>query len=212
MKPLSHAQSRNLAGDGLTEVAADREDVGKFEGWLHGLALGFASVCGVHCLLTPVLLILFPIIGSTFFVDESFHLWMLLAVVPTTVIAVFLGCRRHKDKYVFLLALAGLVMITVAAVWGHGHELHSAMLDHQHGEHCEHHDHAHPGGHGSELHHHDHSKGSHSHANAEHGAHGHTHRAWATWLTVIGALLMVGSHFRNHRLCRSAHCCHDHEH
>lgn len=192
MKPLAQAPAHHLADKDLPAPLPGKESFGRTEGWLHKLAIGFAGVCGVHCLLTPVLLILFPIIGSTFFVEESFHLWMLLAVVPTTVIAVFLGCRRHKDKYVFLLALTGLSLIIAAAVWGHGHELHSVLLD---GEAvvCEH------------EHHGDHD---HSH----HHERGHAHSAWATWFTVIGAVFMVGGHFRNHRLCRSAHCCHGHDH
>lgn len=144
------------------------------KGWLDKLAIGFAGVCGIHCLLSPVLLVLFPIIGSTFFVNEQFHLWLLLAVVPTTVIAITLGCRKHKDKYVFLLSSLGLVLIVIAAVWGHGHELHNLLS-------------------GGEL-----------------KPDRHAHEAWATWVTVAGAFLMVSGHFRNYRLCRTDHCTHEH--
>lgn len=193
MKPLAQAPVHNLSDKDLSAPISSKENFSRMEGWMHNLAIGFAGVCGVHCLLTPVLLILFPIIGSTFFVEESFHLWMLLAVVPTTVLAVFLGCRRHKDKYVFLLALTGLSLIVVAAVWGHGHELHSVLGGEQ-AVVCDHEHH-----------------GEHDHTDS-HGVEGHTHSAWATWFTVVGALLMVGGHFRNHRLCRSDHCCHGHDH
>ena len=52
--------------------------------WLDRLGVGMALICAVHCLLTPVLIVLLPIIASSFWVDSEFHLWMLLMVVPLT--------------------------------------------------------------------------------------------------------------------------------
>jgi len=69
----------------------------------------------------PVLLIAFPLVGSSFFVDLAFHQWMLLAVLPTTGLAILLGCRQHKDLRVFLLSIGGFALLCFAA-FGHGHE------------------------------------------------------------------------------------------
>ncbi len=86
-------------------------------GWLDSLAISMSVICAVHCLLTPVLLALLPIISTTFWVHENFHLWMVFLVVPTTSIAVFMGCRKHKDKVVACLSLSGLAFILFIAIY-----------------------------------------------------------------------------------------------
>ena len=77
-------------------------------GWLDSLAISMSVICAIHCLLTPVLIVLFPILTTTFWVHKDFHLWMLLFVLPITSFAVFLGCRKHRDKLVLTLGAFGL--------------------------------------------------------------------------------------------------------
>ena len=77
-------------------------------GWLDSLAISTSAICAVHCLLTPILIIVFPILATTFWVHQNFHLWMLLFVLPTTSLAIFLGCRKHRDKFVVSLSAIGL--------------------------------------------------------------------------------------------------------
>ena len=86
-------------------------------GWLDSLAIGFSVLCAIHCLLTPVLLVVMPILGSTIWVDENFHLWMILFVVPTTTLAVFMGCRKHKDKAVVAFSVAGVALLVSVALY-----------------------------------------------------------------------------------------------
>jgi hypothetical protein len=86
-------------------------------GWLDSLAIGMSMVCAVHCLLTPVLVVLLPIVATTFWVHQDFHMWMILFVVPTTSVAIFMGCRRHKDKAVLLLSLIGLSLLVCVAAY-----------------------------------------------------------------------------------------------
>ena len=86
-------------------------------GWLDSLAISMSVICAVHCLLTPVLLALLPIISTTFWVHENFHLWMVFLVVPTTSLAVFMGCRKHKDKVVAGLSITGLAFILFIAIY-----------------------------------------------------------------------------------------------
>ncbi len=76
-------------------------------------SLFFAGVCAVHCFVVPVALILFPVVGSAvaFEFEEVFHELMLFAVIPISTIAVFLGCRRHKDLSVIVLVVVGLCFI-----------------------------------------------------------------------------------------------------
>ena len=98
--------------------------------WLDSLAIGMAMICAVHCLVTPLLVAVLPIIATTFWVSSNFHLWMLLFVLPTTGTAVFLGCRKHKDKIVLGLGLGGLALLTGTTIY--------EMMTHvePHCEHC----------------------------------------------------------------------------
>jgi multisubunit Na+/H+ antiporter MnhC subunit len=64
-----------------------------------------------------LLISLLPIISTTFWVHENFHLWMVFLVVPTTSLAVFMGCRKHKDKLVAALSITGLAFILFIAVY-----------------------------------------------------------------------------------------------
>ncbi|MEM1212609.1 MAG: MerC domain-containing protein [Planctomycetota bacterium] len=86
-------------------------------GWLDSLAIGASVVCAVHCLVTPVVLVALPVIATTVWVDANFHLWMLGLVLPTSTAAVFLGCRKHQDKAVVGLCLAGLAVLTAMALY-----------------------------------------------------------------------------------------------
>jgi len=83
------------------------------------LAITLAGACGIHCLLTPVLLIAFPILAGSFFVGEAFHYWMLGATLPATTLAACLGCRKHRDGWVAGWAIGGLSILFFAAFLGH---------------------------------------------------------------------------------------------
>jgi hypothetical protein len=85
-------------------------------GWLDSLAIGMSALCAVHCLLTPVLVVALPVLATTLWVQHDFHLWMMLFVLPTSGIAVFLGCRKHRDRATFLLSVVGLSLLAWVAV------------------------------------------------------------------------------------------------
>lgn len=85
-------------------------------------SISLAGLCAAHCFLTPAALILFPVVGSTFLSEEIFHELMLLLVVPASVIAIFLGCRRHKDLNVIMLGVLGLCFLLVGAFAATGYE------------------------------------------------------------------------------------------
>ncbi|MBJ7527367.1 MAG: MerC family mercury resistance protein [Sphingomonadaceae bacterium] len=45
---------------------------------LDRFAIGLSSLCLVHCLAAPLMLLLLPAAGLGFALPESFHIWMLL--------------------------------------------------------------------------------------------------------------------------------------
>lgn len=70
---------------------------------LDRLAIALAGLCLVHCLLTPIALVLFPMLAATSVADEQFHTMLLWLVLPASLVALALGCRRHKDHLVISL-------------------------------------------------------------------------------------------------------------
>jgi len=76
-------------------------------------------LCAAHCLLLPVALVIVPALAVNTFGDERFHQWILLAVLPTSLIALTLGCRRHRHFSVMAAGLIGLSILTLAAFQGH---------------------------------------------------------------------------------------------
>lgn len=86
-------------------------------GWLDRIAIIMAVACGIHCLITPILLVALPILGTTFWGSANFHLWMLGFVLPTTALASIAGCRKHKNKAVAALAIGGVSLLATATLW-----------------------------------------------------------------------------------------------
>ncbi len=78
-------------------------------------SMSLAGICAVHCFLMPMVLILFPVLGSTFLFEEIFHELMILLVIPASLVAIFLGCRRHKDFNVIMLGVLGLCLLLTGA-------------------------------------------------------------------------------------------------
>lgn len=87
--------------------------------WLDRLALGVSSLCALHCLTLPLILVLAPALSASFLGDAVFHRSLLWLVMPSSLMAVTFGCLRHKDARVWFLAAAGLTLMVLAAFWGH---------------------------------------------------------------------------------------------
>ena len=83
-------------------------------GWLDQIAIALAVVCGIHCLITPILLIALPILGTTFWSSSNFHFWMLCFVLPTTALASISGFRRHRNKGAITLTIMGVALLVTA--------------------------------------------------------------------------------------------------
>ncbi len=83
------------------------------------VAISLSFLCAVHCLVLPVALVMLPALAATTFGDESFHKWMLVAVLPTSLVALTMGCRRHRNMSVMAIALPGLAILTFTAFFGH---------------------------------------------------------------------------------------------
>ena len=87
--------------------------------WLDRLAISTSALCALHCLALPLLLVVLPAVSTTIFGQESFHVLLLWLVIPLSVVALSMGCRRHKDRAVLLFGFVGLAALIAAASLGH---------------------------------------------------------------------------------------------
>lgn len=86
---------------------------------LDRVSLGLAAACALHCALTPIALVAFPVLAATTLGDEGFHRMMLGLILPSSGLAFTLGCRRHKDVAVLAVGTTGLVLLVALALGGH---------------------------------------------------------------------------------------------
>lgn len=83
------------------------------------VSIGLSLLCAAHCLALPLILILLPSLTALQLEDETFHVWMLVAVFPTSIYALTVGCKRHKRYRLLALGVAGLTLLILAVLLGH---------------------------------------------------------------------------------------------
>lgn len=90
----------------LTQTTADK------------LAIGLSLMCTVHCFATPVILALLPSFAVLQINGEQFHLWVLAVVLPTSLLALSLGCKKHKRTRYMACGVVGLACLIIAVLLG----------------------------------------------------------------------------------------------
>jgi len=87
---------------------------------LDKFAILLSGVCLLHCLITPVLLTLTPLVSMTAFVEDFlFHKLLLWLVLPSSTLALFLGCRKHKQWPIVGTGALGMAILITVTVVGH---------------------------------------------------------------------------------------------
>ena len=122
------------------------------------VAVTLSAACVIHCFFAPSFIILTSGFLSISIDNEFVHYIILLAAVPISIFALYLGYKNHKNLSFLPFGIVGLFTLISAVLLG------EAIL----GEMGE--------------------------------------RA----LTLLGSLLVVYSHFRNHQECKATQCdsCH----
>jgi len=90
----------------LTQITADK------------FAIGLSLMCTVHCFATPVILALLPSFAVLQINGEQFHLWVLAVVLPTSLLALSLGCKKHKRTRYMACGVVGLACLIIAVLLG----------------------------------------------------------------------------------------------
>jgi len=76
------------------------------------MGISLSGICFIHCLLTPVLIMLSP-----FLAGHEFHENIIYLIIPTAVIALAVGCSRHRDFWVAVIGISGISVLILALIF-----------------------------------------------------------------------------------------------
>jgi len=82
-------------------------------------AISLSLLCTIHCLALPLAVVLLPAIAALPLEDEAFHFWMVFAVVPISIYALTMGCKKHKNYRILLVGIIGLIILIATVFLGH---------------------------------------------------------------------------------------------
>ena len=82
-------------------------------------AIGLSLLCALHCLALPLVAVLLPSLVALGLEGESFHVWMVFAVIPLSAFALTMGCKKHRQMSVLVLGILGLLLLCLAPLLGH---------------------------------------------------------------------------------------------
>jgi hypothetical protein len=84
------------------------------------LGISASILCGVHCLITPLLVLSAPALGNIFS-HQAFHWIIALVVFPAAIVALWFGYRLHRLPKMLLLGTVGLVFVAIG-IWAGARE------------------------------------------------------------------------------------------
>ncbi len=82
---------------------------------LDGFAVAASLLCLIHCLLLPLLLIAIPLLATMLAVPEAFHAVAFAVAVPTSLLALGGGYRRHRSRGPATMAIVALTLLSIGA-------------------------------------------------------------------------------------------------
>jgi len=82
-------------------------------------AITLSTLCFIHCLALPLMMVLMPSVWLASLNDERFHQLLLFAVLPISLYALWRGYRQHQQGMVLSVVLLGLVLLAASALLGH---------------------------------------------------------------------------------------------
>ena len=77
------------------------------------MAIELSIACALHYLAFPVLILMLPSMAALNLENEAFHVWMVVAVIPCSVYATFLGFKEHNRRQLCVLGSIGLSMLVL---------------------------------------------------------------------------------------------------
>ncbi len=82
--------------------------------WVDRFAVGVSALCVLHCLFTPLLLLAVPSLVDSTLGTETFHTWLVIAIIPSSLFALGLGCKQHGRGLFLFIGVSGLSFLVLA--------------------------------------------------------------------------------------------------
>ncbi len=79
------------------------------------IGISTSILCVVHCLLTPLLVLVAPLVGSSLHADWI-HPVIIAVAVPVAIWALWAGYRHHRRTSTILIGGLGILFIGAAAI------------------------------------------------------------------------------------------------
>ena len=96
-------------------------------------AISLSLICLAHCLLVPILLVMFSGYVTLAYNNELIHYLLLLLAIPVSLYALIRGMRNHSKFSFFVIGLIGIITLVFAitigtVIWGEfGEKLFTAI-------------------------------------------------------------------------------------
>ena len=86
------------------------------------IAITLSSICVIHCIAFPIIASLIPLFTTTLhhghaMHDFWFHQFILIFILPFSIIAIIAGYHRHKQRLPVVIATAGLCVLVFTAIF-----------------------------------------------------------------------------------------------
>jgi hypothetical protein len=157
---------------------------------LDNIGFSLSTLCAIHCLIFPFLLILLPLVGMAFFLNATAEKVFVVGSVLLAALSLYYGFRHHKSWKPFALYLVSATFLLTATFF----------MEHSHA-HSDNHLVANAQAEAHKNHDHDHEEPS-----KENRPQGHP---LTLAIVVLGGIGIAFSHYFNRRLYRT---CTDHKH
>ena len=86
---------------------------------LDKLAVYLSAICAVQCLALPIAMLFLPSLSLLPLYEELFHTLLLFLVIPVSIFAMVMGCKKHKSYNIIFYGALGLSILLISAVYGH---------------------------------------------------------------------------------------------
>lgn len=86
---------------------------------LDKLAVYLSAICAIQCLALPIAMLFLPSLSLLPLSEELFHTLLLFLVIPVSIFAMVMGCKKHKSYNIIFYGALGLSILLVSAVYGH---------------------------------------------------------------------------------------------
>jgi len=94
---------------------------------LDNIGAGLSLTCAIHCIATPLLVALLPLVGMAFLISEEVHHLFIISTVALAFYSLLLGYRVHRKLKVFAVLILSFAVM-VFALFHEEHDYHSVWL------------------------------------------------------------------------------------